>query len=80
MSINISIIPKDQIVSIVAINIIDINVILNDCANVRVNLIDSNNNNTMKVLNMSNEDYILWGTDDNYITNWVCSQLGFIIN
>jgi hypothetical protein len=80
MSINISIIPKDQIISIVAINIIDINVILNDCANVRVNLIDSNNNNTMKVLNMSNEDYILWGTDDNYITNWVCSQLGFIIN
>ena len=80
MSEQIQIIPKDQIVSIVAINIIDINVILNDCANVRVNLIDSNNNNTMKVLNMSNEDYILWGTDDNYITNWVCSQLGFTLN
>lgn len=79
MSEQIQIIPKDQIVSIVAINIIDINVILNDCANVRVNLIDSNNNNTMKVLNMFNDDYILWGTDDNYITNWVCQQLGFTL-
>jgi hypothetical protein len=30
-------------------------------------------------LHMTAEEYASWGSDDNYVLNWACNQLNFII-
>ena len=49
-------------------------------AKIRVQLFDTNNNFVkMEFLEMSGEDYNNWGSDDNYIINYVAQKYGFTV-
>lgn len=49
---------------------------LNTSANIMVDLFDDNNRFIqMKILTLAGEDYSNWGTDDNYIIEWVKQNL-----
>ena len=54
----------------------NVEVDLNQCANIRVDLFDNNDNYAgSRFLVMSGNDYANWGSDDNYLINWVKNNL-----
>ena len=58
------------------ISIRRITINLNTSANIMVDLFDDNDRFIqMKNLTLSGEDYSNWGTDDNYIIEWVKQNL-----
>ena len=54
----------------------NITVNLFDSVKMNVVLFDENSNPVdFKLLTMENEEYKLWGDDDNYIINWITEKL-----
>jgi hypothetical protein len=69
-------IPQNPIVE-TAVRIIVTNVILNVSASIDAQILDSNSNIIeVKHLLLEQPDYSNWGTDDEFIVNWVLQQLG----
>ncbi len=57
------------------------NVILHTSAKLMVHLHDENNNLIdVKIIEIVGDDYLNWGSNDDYITNFVAQKLGFTIN
>jgi hypothetical protein len=57
------------------------NVILHTSAKIMVQLNDENNNLIdIKMIDLDGNDYLNWGSNDDYITNYVAQKLGFTIN
>jgi len=57
------------------------NVILHTSAKLMVHLHDENNNLIdIKIIEIVGDDYLNWGSNDDYITNFVAQKLGFTIN
>lgn len=53
---------------------------LNVCAKIRVILYDSLKTKAdAKYLTLLQPEYSNWGSDDNFIVNWVCNQLGLTL-
>jgi NAD kinase len=46
-------------------------------ASIEVQLFSNNNLRDIKLLNMSGDNYLNWGTDDSYVITWVMKELGF---
>jgi hypothetical protein len=58
-----------------------INVILNTSAKLTVRLYDQNNMVVnVQVMDLSGQDYKNWGSNDDYIINYVAQKLGFVLN
>jgi hypothetical protein len=77
-SININ--PVDQITvkTITAYKIGTIEVNLYKGASINVQLFNEQKNIIkIQILDMTEEEYSLWGTDDSYVNTFVCSKLGF---
>ena len=56
------------------------NVILHTSAKIMVQLNDENNNLIdIKMIDLDGNDYLNWGSNDDYITNYVAQKLGFTI-
>ena len=75
--------PYDQVtVKVIYGFDVEVNtVILNTSARLSVRLYDQNNTIVnVQTLELTGEDYSNWGTDDNYIINYVVQKLGFVIN
>jgi hypothetical protein len=69
-------IPQSPIIE-TSVRIIVLNVELNVSANIDVQLLNSEGNIVdVKHLTLSQPDYSLWGTDDEFIVNWSLNQLG----
>ena len=76
------IVPKDQVTTkvICGFTIQNIELVLFNSARITVKLLDENENMIdLNFLLMAGEDYTNWGTDDNYIFNFVATSLGFTI-
>ena len=76
------IVPKDQITTkvICGFNIQRVELVLFNSARINVELLDEKNNMMdFKIITMEGEDYVNWGSDDNYIINFVANKLGFTI-
>ena len=76
------IVPQEQITTKVvsSFDIQSIDLILFNSARIRVALLDENANLLdINFLTMEGEDYANWGSDDNYIINYVATKLGFTI-
>jgi hypothetical protein len=54
------------------------NITFGESANIKVELFNDSGFVTTKYLIMSGADYANWTNDLPYLTNWVCSQLGFV--
>ena len=51
-----------------------------ECANLMISFFDSNNNIVKtNSLCITGEDYKNWGSDDDYIVNYVANHYGFVI-
>jgi hypothetical protein len=75
--------PYDQItVKVIYGFDVEVNtVVLNTSARLSVRLYDQNNTIVnVQTMELTGEDYSNWGTDDNYIINYVVQKLGFVIN
>jgi len=69
-------IPQSPIIE-TAVRIVVLSVDLNVSANIDAQLLDSNNNIVdVKHLILAQPDYGNWGSDDNFIINWVFEKLG----
>jgi hypothetical protein len=76
------IVPYDQITTkvISGFDIQNIELVLFNSARIFVRLLDENGNMMdLKFITMEGEDYANWGSDDNYIINFVATKLGFTI-
>jgi hypothetical protein len=57
------------------------NVILNTSAKLSVRLYDTNNKLVnVQIMDLSGEDYKNWGSNDDYIINYVAQKLGFVLD
>ena len=78
----IPIVPQDitEVRTVVSFAINRVSVNLFENANIEVYLYDSNKN-IIKVdfIELTNAEYAEWGNDDKYITNLVCTKLGFVL-
>lgn len=71
--------PKDfvqtQTCTSVSVRVVDVE--LNVSASLNITLLDANNNIIkMDRITVSGADYTAWGTDDNYIVNYVLALYG----
>ena len=57
------------------------NVILYKSATLSVHLYDETKNLIdIKLVELTGDDYLNWGSNDDYITNFVSQKLGFVFN
>ena len=74
--------PK-EIITINLINRITIqthNIIMNESVNLLVSYYDDKDKYCETIhLILDGDDYKNWGTDDNYLLNWVCNKLNLTI-
>ncbi len=76
------IVPFEEITTKVigSFDIQNIELVLFNSARIVVRLLDENGNMmTLKFITMEGADYANWGSDDNYIINFVATTLGFTI-
>jgi hypothetical protein len=76
------IVPQEQITTKVvsSFDVQNIELVLFNSARIRVAILDENGNMLdLTFLTMEGEDYTNWGSDDNYIINYVATKLGFTI-
>lgn len=60
-----------------SIQISVLNVILNTSADIRVNCYDDSGNNRQTLFfKLADDDYKLWGSEDDFIINWVKNKMG----
>jgi hypothetical protein len=76
-SVNINIEPI--IISYNSFRINSVSINLNQSAVIAISLYSDNTLVMFKNFVMSGDDYLSWGNDDNYLTNWVVQQLGATI-
>lgn len=79
---NFTILPKEIITTttITKITITTHNIIINESVNLLVGYYDEKDNYVETIhLVLDGEDYKKWGTDDNYLLNWVCNKLNLTI-
>lgn len=76
------IVPQEQITKKVigGFEIQSVDLVLFNSARIVVRLLDeSGNMMDLSFITMDGEDYTNWGSDDNYIINFVATKLGFTI-
>ena len=79
---NFNIKPKEIITTttITKITITTHNIIINSSVNLLVTYYDEKDKYVETIhLLLDGEDYKLWGSDDNYLLNWVCNKLNLTI-
>lgn len=78
----INIVEKEVLVkyNVKSFDIVVSGIILGECVNIYASCYDIDNNFLYKeYININGQEYLDWGTDDNYLINIVAQRLGFVI-